>query len=213
MAGFTTHIKDAIRINRKRKQYYARVSGGGTRRLSNFLIALEFLVLPIAKYYDLKAARFTRAEIGVVRDDFAEMIVKPMESKPTFIHVLSAKIYDSTLAKIKAYLKMVGDLNDFKTIEEISLEFLNIIKNDEQNFEIHLAMLGHLIESAIKIAHNGAKYNLLTKGESEGLSFSLLRLHFFAIRHALVIDRMANKFHKQGIGIIVNDLPEIVVSL
>jgi len=210
MPGFVAHIKEAILINRERKQYYAQVSDGKSRGLSNFLITMEYLILPIAKYYDLRARKFNEQDIAIVKADFVEMDLKPKETHVHFRKILSQVNCDFLRTKIQDYIKTVRLESDPDTILKLSLDFLQFIKNKEQKLEIHLAMLCHLLESVIVISKNGKKYSQQSNCKTDKLTKGLLKLHFFAIRHCLVIDRRANEFHQMGIGIIVNDLPEIL---
>lgn len=210
MPGFASHIKEAIEINRKRKHYYSKVSNGRTRSLSNILIGLERLSLPLAKYYDLKGKKFNRKGIGIVREDFAEMDLRPVESKPRHEGHINSEIHRAIKQKVSTFLSSTSRSKDLQLISKSSSEFLEMVREEEKQENVHFAMLVHMIESVISIADNGIEYNKISEGKTKSLTLDLVRLHFFSLRFAPLIDRMANPFHQEGIGIIVNDMPDIL---
>jgi len=56
--GFADHLREAIAVNRSRRDFYAERTGGRSRLLSTTLITLETLSLPWAMYLDRQARPF-----------------------------------------------------------------------------------------------------------------------------------------------------------
>ena len=83
--SFRKHLIDAITVNKTRKPIYAAMTKGRSRPLSNFLIWNEYLILPIAWYFDIWARKFNQQGIGIISKDFISMAsVQPAETAPKY---------------------------------------------------------------------------------------------------------------------------------
>ena len=209
MPRFASHIKEAILINKERRRYYASVSMSRTRSLSNTLIGLEYLAIPIAWYFDTCAIRFNKKGFRIILDDFVPMHVKPAnniipQSKPL------TKIISSEVNKrICVYIKLLKKKPNLNQVTTESEKLYNWLKHREGENQVYFAMSLHLLESVLLIAKNGTEYCEASDGKTMRLTWQLIKLHLFALRFSLIIDKKANLFHQEGIGIVVNDLPNI----
>ncbi len=209
MSGFRKHILEAINLNRKRRTYYAKVTDGQTKKLSNWLIFLERFVIPIAFYFDLRARRFNQQGIGIVRDDFLAMDVVDEKTPALYKNEMTAEVIEEIRSLIKLYAREVSRLRELTDINDLTFDFYKKITDFESGKRVHLAMLKHLVESIWYISKNGITYAEQSQGRTTKLSRQLLKLHFIGLSSTLFLDKAANRHHRNGVGIIVNDLPEI----
>ena len=211
--GFAQHLKEALALNRTRRDVYDRLSGGGTRALSNKLIMLENLTLPAAYALDLWAKRFQKQGIPMMQEDFVSMQgVRSPFAPPRWRGVAS----DQDAAEVEGWLKAYRDTihqavgkNDFAAIAEASYVLLERLEATEQAKQTHWAMSKHLIESLGLAAMNAIDYAARSDGETLKLSRTFLRFQSLGLLGTVSVDRKAQTFHQQGIGIVVNDMPMI----
>ncbi|GLR18673.1 hypothetical protein [Portibacter lacus] len=211
MSGFKSHIKEAIALNRKRKPYYARMTNGQSASLSSSLIFMERLVIPIASYFDWRALKFNKKGIPIVKNDFVPMQVKAMDTMPKYTAALTDKILSDEQRKVISYLAELSLTSELNNIHDITLAYYETVQESELEHQVHFAMLLHMLESVILIARNGLEYDAQSKGQTKSLTMKLIKIHKIAIRNALKIDRRANLFHQENVGIIINDLPKISI--
>src|SRR5215207_3680309 len=74
---FEHHLREAIALNRERAPRYAALSDGASRPISRGLIAAEYLLLPVARWFDRRAASYHRAGIPLLEDLFVPMALTP----------------------------------------------------------------------------------------------------------------------------------------
>ena len=70
-------------------------------------------------------------------------------------------------------------------------------------------MTKHLVESLGLAAMNALDYAERSGGETLKLSRTFIRFQGLGLLGSVGIDRKAQAFHQQGIGIVVNDVPPI----
>lgn len=211
--GFAQHLKEAIALNRSRRDVYDRLSGGGSRALSNKLIMLENLTLPGAHALDLWAKRFQKQGIPVMQADFVSMQdVRSPFAPPRWRGAAS----DQDAAEVEGWLKTYRDTlrqavgkNDFTAIAEASYGLLERLEGTEQAKQTHWAMTKHLIESLGLAAMNAIDHAARSDGETLTLSRTFLRFQSLGLLGSVKLDRQAQSFHQKGIGIVVNDVPHI----
>ncbi len=213
MKGFYLHVKEAIQVNKERSKIYAGLTNGRSKSLSRLLIALEYLTLPIALLYDARGRKFNRNGIPIVANDFVPMDVKDPQIETSMRGTLNMSQNQEIKKMINEYsrsLKIkIWDQVQLEQVFETSLSFIKQIRAYEKDHKIHLSMLIHLVESLALIAKNGTGYAAMSDNKTIRLSSDLIQVHLMGIKRSMLIDARANIFHQEGIGIIVNDLPEI----
>ncbi len=211
--GFADHLSAAIALNRKRRDVYDRLSGGASRSLSNTLIALEFASLPAAHALDLWAKRFQAQGISVLKDDFVSMQNVPSPfAPPRWKEVASdqdASQVEKWLGDYRKRISTALDENDFSGIAQASYDLLSRLEGAESESRTHWAMSKHLVESLGLSAMNAISYADQSGGETLRLSRAIIRYQSLGLMGAVGIDRQAQTLHQRGIGILVNDIPQI----
>lgn len=214
MGTFYRHIKEAIALNSERRPRYAKMSKGKTKTLSNTLILFERLCLPIALYFDLKGRSYNRKNINIISEDFVPMLVEPYDKLVLNCNDLTIDVLnkielelETFLVRTKARIRSQEDIEAHLTTTN---KFLKTLLQIEATNQIHLAMLKHLTESLVFTLQNGIGYADQSQAKTIKLTSQMTFLNRIAIKNALFLDKKANKFHREGIGIIVNDLPQIL---
>jgi hypothetical protein len=130
---FYTHIKDAIKVNKKRKKYYAAVSNGKTNPLSRKLIRLEYCMIPTALLFDRWAKSLSKKGYPVLADDFVSMTgIAPKAKKPVYTSVPSRATIKALKASVKSYISEIKEKSsakEFLAIAESSRLMINKIKH------------------------------------------------------------------------------------
>lgn len=210
------HIKEAIQINKLRKVKYSALSNGKTKSLSSVLITSEKLTLPIAKYYDRKGEMYNDNGIMVVKEDFVDMNLpdfdRPVNKRATW----TSKINDNLNVLIRDFMsKTKIDLKsdkDLSIIYDEGLKYYKSVKEIEENNQVNCIMTKHVLESICLISKNGISYALQSNNNTVGISKGLIFWHKIALKNSVWLDRWGNKFHQKNIGILVNDMPEIIIE-
>lgn len=212
--SFHKHLKEAIKINQARRQYYAQQTKGYSKSLSNRLIFFEKILLPVATQIEKKAEKFNKQGIPIIQEDFISMKqIKPVETPPIYTNIApkeTAKTIQRHLNNYKKKCKNALKQNNLQNIIEASQTIFHQIEQIEETHQCHFAMTKHLIESLGYQAIQGKKYNQQSKGTTLKLSKQMIHLHLMGISFLLLsFDKKAQKCHQLGIGIILNDVPTI----
>jgi hypothetical protein len=211
--GFRDHLQAALQLNRSRRDVYDRLSGGRTRSLSNALINLELLSLPPAMLMDAWAKRFQERGIPIIQGDFVSMEeVRSPFAPPRWRGVASDAEAEQVQAWLDAYRKELGkalDDNDFEGLAQATHSLLGRLEQAEHEHQTHWAMTKHLIESLGLATMNAIDYSDASGGETRRLSRAFIRLQSMGLLGSVALDRKAQDLHRQGFGILVNDIPDI----
>ncbi len=209
-AGMAEHLEEAIALNTARKARYATLTDGRSDALFDRLIWNERALLPVAWVMDAQAAPFNAQGIGVVRDDFISMErVAPFGTPIPPTMPMSDDAAEHARAVLwQVYLDSGAGLQATVQACAEGLEELSLI---EREAELSFVMSRHLIESLGYSALHGLEHNEASGGETEGLVAWLVGLQRLGLvtLDPVGIDRQANAFHVDGIGIIANDVPPI----
>ncbi len=211
--GFSDHLEAAIRLNRRRRDIYDRLSGGSSRSFSNTLIALERLTLLPAKLFDAWAKNFQEKGIPVLKDDFVPITeVKSPFAPPRWRGVADDAAAERIQGWLDTYRRALAkglDANDFAGLAQTTHTLLSRLENVETESKTHWAMTKHMIESLGMGAMNAARYSAQSGGETQRFSRAFIRLQGLGLMGSVALDRKAQNLHARGIGILVNDIPDI----
>lgn len=208
--GFEAHLLEAIEINTSRADTYAALSQDRSRKLSNALILSERLLLLTARVFDMRGLPFNKEGIGIVENDFVPMDLEHSAADPVY----PANPYnDDTIEFINQIIDSFKQLEkdaSFIQIAELSVNVLHSIENYEEIHNLHIPMLKHTVESIGFAAINAVAYSCESEKSTDKLAKDLINLQIFGLGPLVIFfDEEANKFHQEGIGILVHDLPKI----
>ena len=150
-SSFRDHLKDAIEVNSERKELYARMSSNRSLWVSWSLILLEKTAILIAWLIDRKASKFQKIGIPIIANDFVQMQPLPLhDTAPLYCRQADKQTLRQIARELKNYrksMKVYVDNGDFIAAAKISYDFLQHIRQVEEEHQCHFAMTRHLIES------------------------------------------------------------------
>ncbi|WP_369600462.1 hypothetical protein AAIA72_11490 [Hahella sp. SMD15-11] len=211
MGEFERHLRDAIRINRARAAWYARVAGWQARLLSWWLIASEYLCLPLARYFDRRALPFNRRGIGVVQRDFVPMDVPDQTTPPPAVRPLTGAVRRSALRRLTTYRKRARHALTqarFDAVADLTRQMLRDIGQIEADAGTSLAMTRHLLESIGLCSHNAVMY-IAQDDSVQNLCHRLVAIQLALVGNGPWMDSLGSRCQSRGAGILLNDVPAI----
>lgn len=210
---FYRHLSEAIVLNVERRPYYASRTGGRSRALSTALVAAEWALLPFAALVDASASYFHRYGIPIVQNDFVSMrAVAPVETPPRHTGTMSTEERAQLLRRMRHWRRSVFTHllhADLDAVCHESDELLALIADSERDWQVHLAMCHHLVESTAYAALHGIEYAARSNGRTRTLTQLLVGGQALVAPWGVRLDARAQELHRTGIGILVNDLPAI----
>jgi hypothetical protein len=205
----STHLVDAMKLNKKRKELYAQMSNGESKNISNQLIRLEKLSLLFTYNLDRKAKKYQRSGVELLCLDFVDMKETPEFSSELVIpRIEYSKVPKINIKELKKslYSALKKDFSLFSKILEDEIEKLS-------DYPSYNCMARHLFESLNRSVH------LVSYYESESLKRGLksprnilmknLKLQIFSLSLFHKLDKRAGKIQQRGVPIICNDVPAI----
>jgi hypothetical protein len=214
MGPFTTHIVDAIKVNKRRRTLYGRRSGGRSRRVSDLLIWFEYGCVPFARWVDARAARWIAKGIPVVDADLMPMdAIEPWDAAPLYTGEAPREAFGALKRSLKQYGRALGAAMkrqpDFREAAAASMALLEEVEALEERTGSHFAMTRHFVESIGLAAANAVGYVERTGGELLPLCRRFVQIQAMGLPSVLPFDRLAQPIHALGLGILVNDVPAI----
>jgi len=208
--GFRAHLDEAIALNLERMPLYGDMTDGASLELSELLIASERLLLDLAEDFDTRAAPFQAQGIPIVAADFVSM---EDIGEPTDPPRWAGPWTDALEADLERALAGLNDAeaDDFEGVCVEARSALWAIDDLEGEHEVHLAMTRHVVESAAYAALHAIDYAEASNGDTVSLSTDLVAIQLDALPWRLheALDQRATTIHREGAGILVNDLPHI----
>lgn len=211
--GLYEHLDEAIRSHESRMPYYSEQSGGASDPLFRKIAALQRLNLPIAWYIDLQARRFQKAGIPIITGDlFSMATIYPKEQSPRYTGVMSAETMKAARIRVRDYQKKAFhhvSKNEFYKVAEATHELVVYLRQLEKQHNAHLAMMIHMLDSVGYTSLHAADYQRDTHSATDNLARQFLTIQIFPLQECLPTDHKAQALHAKGIGVIVNDVPDI----
>ena len=209
---FERHLREAIALNRDRAPRYAVLSSGTSKQISHALIAAERLIIPIARWFDRRAAPYEQAGVPLLSSLFV-----PMSEAPPFLPVRPAGLRESGQppprpAAIRRRVAAAYRAGSFRATADALASELAALASAPG---VH-CLVRHLLESACRLAQLAPGH--VAAAQERGLRSpamlltQLLRLHLWALRPAAVLDRRARPLQVRGIAILAQDLPPITLA-
>jgi hypothetical protein len=209
-AGMELHLREAVALNSDRMERYAALTDGRSDGLVHRLILNERALVPVARAIDAWARPYNERGIPVVQGDFVSMEraapfgtsmepTMPMgDVEEAATKALLWDLYRTSGGSLEATVDACA-----QTLDELTLI--------ESEAGVVFPMSRHLVESLGYSALHGIEHNRASEGETAALVGALVGMQRLGLvtLDPVGIDRQANAFHQQGIGILVNDVPPI----
>ena len=206
---FEIHVREAIALNRERAPRYAALSNGASRPISRTLIAAERLIIPIARWFDRRAAPYQQAGVPLL-----ESIFVPMSGAPPFLAVRHVGPHELSQpapqpAAIRRRVTAAYRARSFPgAADALASELTALASTPGVD-----CLVRHVLESAHRLsqvapAHVAAAQERGLQSPARMLA-RLLWLHLWSLGSAAVLDRRARPLQARGIAILAQDLPPI----
>lgn len=209
----TQHLKDAAAINTTRKPIYATLTKGKSLWLSRILILAERIAALFAYFIDKSAMPFQKQGIPIITNDFVSMdAIHNPEDKPRYQNQADAETIANVKNKLSEFRKRISsylDKNDFYFIANDAYLLIQALKLEEERSQSHFAMTRHLVESIGLTALNAIAYAKVSHANTIPLSKRVINFQKLGLWTCVFIDKLAQRCHALGVGIIVNDVPHI----
>ncbi|MCO5172313.1 MAG: hypothetical protein M9894_38940 [Planctomycetes bacterium] len=214
--GFARHLREAIALNQARRPLYEQRTGGASGALSRRLVRLERLSLPWATWIDWRARSWNRRGVMVVAGDFVAMenVLDPATPPPRQGRATDAQL-DAVEARLKAFRRDTGralDAGRFDEVARLGAALLRELEESEAAWGCSLAMSKHVVEQIGYAGLNALTWRAESDGKTDGLARSFIKGLRLALDSSVGVDRQAQASHALGVGIIVNDVPEIPLA-
>lgn len=204
---FEQHMRDAIALNEARAPLYAELSAGASLPISRRLILAERALLPVARWFDWRAARWERAGIPLLGSVFVAMSTSPsFAARGAATPLPGAAPHPSTVRRrVGARFRAAGFEGAAVAIAS-ELDAMRANPGAE-------CLVRHLLESAHRLTLVAPEHIRIAR--AKGLSSPapllalLLRLHLRGLGAASDLDARARPLQARGIPILANDLPPI----
>lgn len=210
---FYQHMSDAIAINRSRRPGYIEKTHGKARILSHYMVGMERIFIPVALYFDRQAQPFIDAGVNIIKNDFIDMKYVPEASKETtYRHTAPSIAHKHLKTALLEYKKNgLAELRGYNYLSvcDKTAHMLELIESLEQDSQAHFAMSKHMLESIGFAALHAKTYTEQSHGRTEKLGKQLIALQLWLADSGISADKMAQKCHALGAGILVNDVPYI----
>lgn len=213
---FATHIKEAIEINKERKEKYRHLYGDGPAKVMSRLILFEKLILLSAHWYDLRARKYHRHDIPVLCHDLV-----PMELTPEFSSAkvpAATKLPEIDFQKLKDELKknLKRSRPNLAQADKLLVEALKTLKEEPRAYCLSRHFLESMLRGVRLIPHYEKHFSKLeNSGETQiqirpaRLILGFLNTHLIGFGEMERIDRKAFTYQRQGIPLLCQDVPHI----
>jgi hypothetical protein len=205
---FERHLREALELNRKRAPLYAAITDGESEPISRSLIRMEWMLLPVARWYDRRAVPYHNAGIPLLEDAFVSMTETPrfLRYREPSPRTPARRLDGAATARgVRRAFRERG----FEGATARLKEDLHLL-DDEPSFH---CMTRHLLESTLRIALLADQHAQDAAGRglpsSIGISTDLVRIHLWGIPSAVRLDRRAAPLQRRGIPILCQDVPPI----
>jgi len=209
----THHIKEAMELNKERREKYSLLTNGKSKILSNFLIATEKLSLLPVKLQELKALPFNKKGINILCKE-----VISMKNVPSFQSKVSLKKFpklrEFRRLKVGGLVKGLYDAYKKKDFKLAS----NLLRKEMKrldSFPGMYCMHRHVVESILRTSNYGPIHQAKAKSlnipikDVGKISWNFILSQILTFPLAYQIDKLAFPFQQKGIPIICQDVPFI----
>jgi hypothetical protein len=212
---FDVHLADAIKINKKRSELYAKETDGKSKNLSRELMLMERLTRPIAKIYDRRDAKY--AELGI--SFFCDALID-MKETPKFQSSKGPR-KAPTLILAKDEVKELSDKveklvrrGDWNQTDYLLDKFLHSKTLDNPHY---FCLTRHFVESLLRAtrlreSHREAARSYGAKDSNE-LIKDFFILHLRGLLWSYRLDMKALPLQQAGSNLFCQDVPAIPVNL
>ena len=204
-APFSSHLRDAIAINRARTEPWAALSAGRSRIVSRSLIASEYATLPVAWWFEWHARSAGLDAVATLGRCFVEMRDLPpvAQAAPTDVSLVLRRRRGADTATWRRAVTAAQRADRADAALAASRALLDPLDDAPGT----LCMRRHLAESAARVASVLRLPD--TPPAARPFLWALLVRHGLGLSAADRLDDLALPLQRDGIPILAHDLPVI----
>lgn len=206
---FTTHLRDAVRLNRERAPRYSALTAGQSRKISRRMILFERLTIPVAMLFDWRARKYQRAGIPLLTEDMVSMDRTPPFSERLASPPPLERFVPADARGIARRIRRAYKQQSWSGVSRVAGEELGKLEGGGP----HHALLRHMLESVARISHVAPRHSSLARQKgmkpTDRFSWRLVQLHLLALPSFSRLDRLAAPLQSRGVPIIHQDVPPI----
>lgn len=205
---FEAHLREAIALNRARAPLYAARTAGRSHAVSRRLIASEYLLLPVARWFDARAARYHAAEVPLLDALFVSMAEAPPYGATT-PSTLPEAYAPPRPVRVRTEVVQGYRANGYAgaaVCVQRALENVNAYPHVD-------GMMRHLLESLRRLCSVAPRAVAAARAREMASPGWLLGLlfwgHLAALGFAARLDARARPLQCEGVPIVCHDVPHI----
>jgi hypothetical protein len=204
---FSTHLLEAIELNRERGPAYARVTGGRSREVTEWLIISELAALPVARWFEMREAPYRRAGIPILCEAFISM----EETPPLLPRVAPPPTPWEGPSHAPSLPREVRTAFQRMGMAGADAVLTAALAADPES--PYGCMVRHLVESAARIARLAPEHARRAAEAGlpppDRLHWDLVRLHLASLPFAAWLDARAAPLQAGGVPVICRDVPHV----
>tara|TARA_R110000868_G_scaffold117600_17_gene312673 strand:- start:22233 stop:22919 length:687 start_codon:yes stop_codon:yes gene_type:complete len=203
------HLKEAMNLNRERRELY-RVDGNrDAANVMNKLILLEKVMLPFTYSLDRSVRQLQATGMGMWCDDLVSMQTVPAYQASA---EAPAHEYRAPNAKTLKSLKRKMKKFEINQSEELYLQISQLISIDLADHHYN-CLTRHFLESAAKsLAATRERLDIVPgelKSDLERATKKLIKQLAMSLRFAQSIDQSAAPIQARGVPVLCQEMPPI----
>lgn len=209
---FTRHVMESIGINQERRPYYRELTGGKSEKAFRLLLTLEYLMIPTAYYYDLRAVYYQKRGVPLFQDELVSMNRTPDFDSDKRVRS-HRRIPDLPWREFGKDIRKAIKTQDPKAVTDVTTRIIEKMAL----FPEYYPMTRHLVESIHRFAYFlPAREALALKlglPSPRKFVFGILSYHLVGLWYFVWIDRAAAPVHEDGIPLLSSELPDLMADL
>lgn len=205
------HLTEAIELNEVRREIYAEMTQGKSKKVSNQLIRYEKFIHSILPLTGIEKAAKELQDQGIpmLCEDFhaglnphAPVLQKDRPQLSDF------KAFNHKKAK-----QLLAEQIEAGNLSGVYTQAVALIESASDEMRFH-CMIRHVLESIARVAKQGIKYDEMAKEKGltekpSELTLKILKYEIKTLYGSAQLDEKAALFQAQGVPILCHDLPVI----
>jgi hypothetical protein len=210
----TSHLREAITLNQKRKPIYSHLTSGKSEAVSDSLIKMEREMMLQAVFGDVMSSYWRSNGVPLLCSEIISMDEVPgfKSERPSESGGENAAEHLSTLREVDLRVEALREklrTKNYRSLEQLADQFVK----DLEHFSQFNCLQRHFLESirraaGLVLVHHRASQEM-NLGSTLWLSRMFISGQIALLKKSQEIDSMAFPIQQQGVPIICQDIPII----
>jgi len=204
-----THLKEAMELNRERRELYRIDGNSDAAKVMNKLILLEKIMLPFTYSLDRSVKKLQAAGMGMWCDDLVSMQTVPVYQASSDV---PANSYIAPNAKTLKALKRKMKKFELSQSQDLYTEISQLILVDLSDHHYN-CLTRHFLESAAKsLAATKERVEIVPpelEADLDRATKKLIKQLGMSLSYAQKIDQSAAPIQARGVPVLCQEMPPI----